>query len=169
MAGRTKERVLLLMKKTISRCVIAAVGMAACFLVWSVAVSAQTLQVEKSVCRQIAAYQPEARVAYQPGVDVRGRPVVPADVNAVPLGDFENQIRIKLTNDTAKLFGLNLPNVAVNKVPIGQEQVPLVNPEMEVGFITFQDGHPFLNGKALESDAATKLRTLCSGALSEER
>lgn len=42
------------------------------------------VRVTKSDCIRIVEHHPAADVAYQPGVDVRGRKVVPADVEASP-------------------------------------------------------------------------------------
>lgn len=44
----------------------------------------QTVRVTTSDCIRIVEHHPSADVAYRPGVDVRGRKVVPADVDASP-------------------------------------------------------------------------------------
>lgn len=42
------------------------------------------IRITTSDCIRIVEHHPSADVAYQPGVDVRGRKVVPADVEASP-------------------------------------------------------------------------------------
>lgn len=49
-------------------------------------------------CRYIAQHMPSDDVAYKPGVDVHGQPVVSADINAVPF-ELPNVIEVPLTVD----------------------------------------------------------------------
>ena len=63
--------------------------LAAAILVIFAAVEAQAakdtaIRITKSDCIRIVEHHPSAEVAYQPGVDVRGKKVVPADVEASP-------------------------------------------------------------------------------------
>lgn len=53
-------------------------------------------------CRFLEAHKPSKDAAYKPGVDVRGKPVVPADINAAPMGLDQQTIVIPLTIDLAK-------------------------------------------------------------------
>ena len=62
-------------------------------------------------CRVVEHYKPSADANYQPGVDVHGKPVVPADVNAAPpMGlDGQQTVVIPLSIDMAKrLQGQNI-------------------------------------------------------------
>ncbi len=53
-------------------------------------------------CRLLPEHKADVGVAYQPGVDVHGKAVVPADVNAIP-SDFANQtIVVPLTVNLAE-------------------------------------------------------------------
>jgi hypothetical protein len=63
------------------------------------------LEVDRSVCDRIVEHVPDADVTYQPGVDVHGKPVVPADINpsTVTLPDV---IWIPLELDLQRSFGL---------------------------------------------------------------
>ena len=63
--------------------------LAAAILVIFAAAEAQAakdtaIRITKSDCIRIVEHHPSADVAYQPGVDVRGKKVVPADVEASP-------------------------------------------------------------------------------------
>ena len=63
-------------------------------------------------CRVLKEHVPDAGVAYQPGVDVYGKPVVPADINADPMGLNGQSIVIPLSIDMAKrLQGQNIPGL----------------------------------------------------------
>lgn len=129
---------------------------------------AQTLRVDQSVCRQLVTYEKPAGVDYQAGFDARGNKVVPADMNAAPVFDFEKEIRIKLTNQTAKIFGLKLPEVTVKKQDGSVEKLPMVDPEMEIGYVTLKKGQPYLNGKPLQNAANRALYVLCGSQKGEK-
>lgn len=63
-------------------------------------------------CRLLPEHKPNADVAYQPGVDVKGRNVVPADINApvTPIG--RETIVVPLTVDLVeRMQGLNIPGM----------------------------------------------------------
>lgn len=86
-----------------------------------------------------------AGAAYQPGVDVHGNPVVPADVGGVP-SVLPETVRIPVTVDLAQQLGLALPvgtemNAAIGTVAVGQ------------------DGHVTYNG----DDITPQTYALCTG------
>lgn len=60
-------------------------------------------------CRILEQHKPSADVNYQPGVDVHGKPVVPADINAAPPMAVDGPIVIPLSIDMAqRLQGQNI-------------------------------------------------------------
>ncbi len=61
----------------------------------------------ETFCHLLAEHTPSADVEYKPGVDVHGKPVVPADLGQ-PLNNFET-IEIPVELDLAQKFGLNTP------------------------------------------------------------
>lgn len=67
------------------------------FLVFPMQSKAQD-QNEREVCRILEEHVPFNDVEYQPGVDVRGNPVVPADLNSSPqpFTSFEIPVTIEL-------------------------------------------------------------------------
>ncbi len=65
----------------------------------TVAMAQETIPPE---CRLLPEHKPAADVAYQPGVDVHGKPVVPADINAVPMGLEQQTIIVPLSVDLAQ-------------------------------------------------------------------
>ncbi len=118
---------------------------------------AETIRIDKATCRYVTKHVPDADVTYQPGRDAHGRAVVPADINASPINNtIEKEISIHLTNDLAKVFGIQMPTIRR-----GNELIPLVNAETEIGYITLQNGVPYLNGHPLQSDQQDQLAVLC--------
>lgn len=93
-------------------------------------------QNDLALCKLRAQHVSDTNVAYQPGVDVRGNPVVPADVGAAP-SIVPDNIRIPMTVDLAKRLGT---------VPKGAE----LNADM--GFVEIRrDGQVTFNGQDLTS------------------
>ncbi len=121
---------------------------AVCLMGLAGAVPAQTITVTGVDCRKLARYVPPPGVEYQPGVDVRGRKVAPADLNAAP------QIRVPetITFDAAvdlRRFG----------IPPGS---PLFDPNVTVGEVRVgMDGRVLFNGQRLGDPEIAALEELC--------
>lgn len=84
-------------------------------LFWTPAVSLaqQEAEVIAPECRLLPDHKAAADVEYKPGVDIHGKAVVPADINAGPMGDAQT-IVVPLTVDLAeRLQGLNVPGLAM--------------------------------------------------------
>lgn len=58
------------------------------------------------LCQSLPAYSPDPGVEYRPGVDVHGRPVAPADLNAALAADLNEVIRVPVTLDLVRRFNL---------------------------------------------------------------
>lgn len=72
-------------------------------------VAAQAQEDVPPECKVLKDHKPSSDVAYQAGVDVHGKPVVPVDVNAAPMGMDSQTIVIPLSIDMAKrLQGMNI-------------------------------------------------------------
>jgi hypothetical protein len=102
---------------------------------------AQAQEAEKSLlCHHTVVAIPRADVAYQPGVDVHGKAVVPADMNA-PIITPPKVIEIPLTADLAQWAGLTLPS--------GTKM------ESVMGFIeAYPDGKILWNGQDITQNIA---------------
>lgn len=78
---------------------------------------------DDDVCRYLDAYQRDDSInnsaVYEPGVDVHGRPVAPADLNdkSAMMADI---IRIPLTIDLAVRYGLSVPQSTEIEPVIGE-------------------------------------------------
>lgn len=87
--------------------------------------------------------------AYRPGVDVHGRPVVPAEGPGGPEHDWlPDPIRIQLTVPLAKKLGLG--DGATN-----------FEADAVLGDLTVRDGRVRLDGRTVASSAVPELREAC--------
>lgn len=116
---------------------------------------AAELRIDKSVCQLVNKHVPDADVEYQPGRDATGRRVAPADIPGTQ-DHLEDQIVIRLTNDAAKVFGLNMPSIQR-----GDDKIPLAEAETNIGFVTLQNGKAYLDGKPLDASRQDELAVLC--------
>jgi len=110
---------------------------------------AQTIRVTDRDCTALVAHQPAADVAYRPGVDARGRPVIPADLGGAPKIAVPKEFNIPITVDLQKRLG----------IPVDPNQYQ--TSDFTVGTVTWKDGRAWFNGKALQSDAEARLAALC--------
>jgi hypothetical protein len=111
--------------------------------------SAQTLVVRPEACAALTAHLPEPGVAYTPGVDALGRPVVPADLATMPGPSF-NEVTLQLTVDLGKRLGIKLDPTLF---PLGTE----------LGQITVRGDRAYFNGAPLAPGAEAALASLCRG------
>lgn len=100
--------------------------------------------IEYAECRTLAEYVPQAGVNYEAGVDVRGKPVVPADLNEAPI-DMPDVMAIPLSFDLAQ----RLPDP-----PQGMRA------EASVGFLeVYKDGRVVFQGR----DLTPQVYAICRG------
>lgn len=116
-----------------------------------------TLEISEASCARLVAHRAEADVAYQPGVDVRGQPVVPADADGAPPVDLPERYRIRIEVDSADRFGIpGDPDSYDADIQVGEAEV-------------LEDGRVLLNGQPLQSDEAFELGRLCREQLGATR
>lgn len=105
----------------------------------------ESIAVEKLICSKI--YVPATGVAspnYQPGVDVNGNAVAPADISA-PAIAMPDYIEVPMTIDLAKKMG---------SLPTGAEMpMPVANIKL------YKDGRVEYNGQDMTSNAVS----MCAG------
>lgn len=104
---------------------------------------AQDIQ-DQPICRILADHQPRGDVAYKPGVDVRGKSVVSANLNGGSGGfgfNKEQPIRIPLQMDVLQRFNIAPAASGLNLEP-------------DVGFIdVFPSGRVEINGRDVKDQA----------------
>jgi hypothetical protein len=97
------------------------------------------MRVKRDDCRRLVQHRPDPDVAYKPGVDVRGKPVKPADLpgglNLEPADDVEFEISFNpLRGGTGGRFGSTELYVGRVKVDLKSgavtfNDIPLTDPE----------------------------------------
>ena len=114
---------------------------------------APVVGVSPEDCRAVVAHQPAPDVAYQPGVDALGRPVVPADLGGTPQIRLPDPLVIPITVDLAERLNLSTAPGALE-------------PELQVGVVTVdRSGRVTFNGVPLTSDDQAALEAACREAL----
>lgn len=79
------------------------------------------LSISQADCSHLTGYIPAADVAYQPGVDVRGNRVAPADIGGGGNWALPDEIVIDLEVDLAQRYGIpHTPGLYSGTVPLGQ-------------------------------------------------
>ncbi|MFN4281987.1 MAG: hypothetical protein ACK4NA_05010 [Alphaproteobacteria bacterium] len=105
--------------------------------------------LKRADCARLTAHVPDANVAYQSGVDVRGRPVVPADLNPAPPLVLPDDVTIAITVDLQQRFG----------IPASSS---LYKPEASIGTVVVRpDGSATFNGQPLTNQEQSALAFLC--------
>lgn len=112
----------------------------------------ETPAIDARLCRQLVKHVPDADVAYQPGVDVRGKPVVPADLDSNIRIDLPEEISIPLTVDVMSFLKLDtgaLPASAMKRN------------DAQLGTLTLRGNQVFFNGRPLTDAEQDNLAVLC--------
>lgn len=96
-------------------------------------VTPDELRISREDCRRLVRHEPAPDVAYQPGVDVRGRPVAPADLSEAPQVRLPDEIVIPLAVDVMK----------------GRRSGSAVDAYAGVGTLTVRNGRAYFNDEPL--------------------
>lgn len=110
-----------------------------------------SVTVDARACRKIgqqAAHRQAPGVEYRPGVDVRGKPVAPADIGGGYGIELPEEITIPIT--------VNLDGAWRDRAAAGT-----VTAETLLGVVTIRDGMAFWNGQAIDAEAQADLREAC--------
>ncbi len=107
-----------------------------------------TVAITRADCARLVAHVPDPDVAYQPGVDVYGRAVVPADLGGPPRIEVPETIFIDIEIDLLQRFGI-------------PADPALYDPDAEVGEVLYQDGRFTFNGQPLQDQAQAELAARC--------
>jgi len=113
----------------------------------------RTIAIARSDCDLAVRYVPPPGVAYQPGVDVNGRPVAPADVDGDRRLKLRESIPVVITDDLRKQFGL-------------PEDSPLFDANAFVGIVELRlsDHRLTFNGVELSDRESDALAAVCRDA-----
>lgn len=106
-------------------------------------------------CLKLVKHVPAPDVAYRPGVDVRGKPVVPADPEGVGKIVPPENFTIDITVRIDKRFG----------VPPTAE---LYRPEARIGAVTVEGDKAYFNGQPLATESVNELAEVCRRLIKEK-
>ncbi len=107
-----------------------------------------TVAITRADCARLVAHLPAPDVAYQPGVDVHGREVVPADLGGAPRIEVPETILIYIEIDLLERFGI-------------PANPALYDAHVEVGEVLYKDGRFTFNGQPLQDEAQAELAARC--------
>ncbi|HSR56410.1 MAG TPA: hypothetical protein VLN73_09205 [Alphaproteobacteria bacterium] len=110
-----------------------------------------TLTVTRADCSRLVAHVPDPGVAYQPGVDVRGRPVAPADLGGGPALELPDEVYVPVTLDMLARYGL----------PANSKLYKLDDTLIGTARIRVKDGRAWFNGVPLGTAEDHALARAC--------
>lgn len=108
--------------------------------------------ITKADCSQLVEHAPAPDVAYQPGVDVTGNSVAPADLNGGYQLELPETIVIDIEVDLLDRFG-----IPANPV--------LYDANAVIGRVEYRDGRATFNGQPLQDEAQAELSRRCQEIL----
>ena len=109
--------------------------------------------VDPALCNALTKHAPDADVAYQAGVDVNGKPVVPVDVVGSNAIQMPSTINIPLTVSLAKILNLDATHYPASQLGSGTEAW--------LGTLTVEGDRVLFDGKPLNDAQQDNLAVLC--------
>ncbi|MDY0883023.1 hypothetical protein ACFPL7_08690 [Dongia soli] len=106
------------------------------------------LAISRRDCQYLVNHQPAPDVAYQPGIDAHGRPVVPADLNSAGQIQLPDTIYIPIEVNLGRRFNIP-PNSNLWKSTA------------EIGLVTVTGDQVSFNGQPLTPQDNSVLAALC--------
>lgn len=107
-------------------------------------------------CRRVTVHVPSPDIAYKPGVDAEGNPVVPADLDSGPDFSVPAPLIIRLSLPLGDLTNLGLDS-------------RLDAAEVDLGRIEWRAGKLFWNGQPLDQAGENAVARACRDLLAEEK
>ncbi len=109
------------------------------------------VSIDERDCRRAVRHVARGDVAYKPGVDVRGNPVVPADLAGTTAYKGPEKITISLSFDLLESFGIDTG-------------VGVLIPEVNAGTVTYDigSGRLEIDGKPLLDEEVAALVAACA-------
>lgn len=118
---------------------------------------ASLLSLRTDDCRQLVAHTPDNDVAYVPGVDVSGNPVVPADLGGGYGIMAPEEVNIDIRLDLAERLGLGGDDFSSGASA-------LLSGEGVVGRVTVRGNDIYWNDRKLARDSYAALSAACGEA-----
>lgn len=105
--------------------------------------------VDLSLCQRLTRHVPAADVEYRAGVDVKGRPVAPADLPGSAGAQPPIPIDLPLSVDLARRMGVALPSV------------PYLPDDITAVWLSVVGDRLYLNGQPVDPGAEERLYAYC--------
>ncbi len=118
------------------------------------AATAETVRITVDDCAALTAHEPADDVAYQPGVDVNGKPVAPADLDAAG--------QLELPSDHEYWLEIALPLRDAVRASDGSALDRVGGSEIVVGVVTVRDGDAYFDGEPLGSQETHAVLEACA-------
>ncbi|MEE8188846.1 MAG: hypothetical protein V3T80_06520 [Kiloniellales bacterium] len=106
------------------------------------------MSITKADCARLVKHVPAPDATYQPGVDVYGNPVAPADLGGAPRIELPETITLDIEVDIFERFG----------IPIDPDQYQT---HADVGEVVYENGRFYYNGQPLQDEAEAELAARC--------
>lgn len=113
-----------------------------------VPVASADIAISRQDCQYLTRYQPAPDVNFQPGVDVRGRPVAPADIGGGQQLKLPETIYIPIEVDIGQRY-----HIPANS--------PLWKATAEIGTVAVTGDQVTFNGQPLTADDNAALAAMC--------
>lgn len=130
------------------------------------ALAGETLRLTKADCRRLIEHHPDPDVAYREGVDLRGRPVVPADLPGratLPLPeDYVFDIEVRPFDYVERRNLSEESEIIADALSENATTLRLGTAEVR------RDGRAYFNGVALHDELQRTLALGCRDALTGE-
>jgi hypothetical protein len=118
------------------------------FISCLIAPDAAAQEIDRRACQQLVRHTPNADVTYQPGIDVHGRPVAPADLSGTNVLQLQDSFEIPLTVNLANRLRLQHNKLGENS-------------DIQIGTLTVKGQQIFYNGQPLNDEQQDSLAVLC--------
>lgn len=103
-------------------------------------------------CHALVKHKPRSDVTYQDGVDLKGHPVVPADIEGQPRLELPEEISLPLTADLFHFLKLDQSKFPFNAMSRN---------DINLGTLTVRGDQVFYNGQPLTDAQQDNLAVLC--------
>jgi len=135
------------------------------------------VRVTDQDCRRLVVHEPAPGVAYQPGVDVRGKSVAPADLHGAAEITLPEVVSIPIEVDLYRRAPRNGDASESDPRPdpdpdvgLGQDLDPSLDGDAQIGTveIDLHTGRATFNGQPLTSEAQHRLNRRCQEIIRRE-
>jgi hypothetical protein len=132
---------------------------------FALSANAETVALSTGDCSKLVQHQPADDVTYKPGVDVRGKAVVPADIGGGSSITIPEEINIQIGIDLADRLALRDARRATPPIP-GATPAPVrkVLPyegKAPIGMLTIKGSDAYWNGERITPQDEALLAEAC--------